>query len=474
MITGGKIGTIIGRRKAFAIGCVIYSCGSLTTALSPSLGVLIFGWSFLEGVGAALIMPAIVGLVAVNFPKDQRPRAYGTIAAASAVAVAAGPLIGGFATTCCSWRWVFVGEVLVVGVILLLVKRISDEPTGLHPKLDLVGSALSALGLGLAVYGVLKSGTWGWVQPKPDAPDLFGVSMTVWLIVTGVVVLWLLLLWETHLESNGREPLISPTMLQNRLLRGGLTMFFFQFFVQMGVFFVVPLFLSVVLGLSALDTGVRLLPLSVTLLVTALGVPKFFPAISPRRVVRFGVVLLAMGVLSFLGGLELGAGAEITTVPMLLIGIGIGALASQLGAVTVAAVPDEQSGEVGGLQNTMTNLGASLGTALAGSVLIASLTATLLAGLSENPQVSQEVTGQATTELAAGAPFVSDAQLTVALEDAGVPATEAEAIADENATARIQALRSALFVILLVALLSLFFTGRIPDHQPGLGAAATS
>src|SRR3974390_2310840 len=120
MITGGKVGQILGRKRAFAIGCVIYGSGSLVTAIAPSLVVLILGWSFLEGIGAALILPAILALVASNFGADQRPRAYGLVASAGAIAVAAGPPIGGLFTTYASWRWVFVGEVLVVIVILSL------------------------------------------------------------------------------------------------------------------------------------------------------------------------------------------------------------------------------------------------------------------------------------------------------------------------------------------------------------------
>src|SRR5690242_10234073 len=161
MITGGKIGGIIGRKRAFAIGCVIYGVGSLTTALAPNLPVLLFGWSFLEGVGAALILPAIVALVAGNFPQARRPAAYGMVAAAGAIAVAVGPLIGGFCTTYFSWRWVFAGEVVVVLVILLLTRRIADAPVETRPKLDFVGAALTALGLGLVVFGVLRSGVWG-------------------------------------------------------------------------------------------------------------------------------------------------------------------------------------------------------------------------------------------------------------------------------------------------------------------------
>ena len=140
MITGGKIGQIIGRKRAFAIGCVIYGCGSFTTAISPSLPVLLFGWSLLEGLGAVLILPAIVALVATNFDRDDRPRAYGVVASAGAIAVAAGPLIGGLFTTYASWRWVFAGEVLIVIVILLLARRMADTPAEHDVELDLVGT----------------------------------------------------------------------------------------------------------------------------------------------------------------------------------------------------------------------------------------------------------------------------------------------------------------------------------------------
>ena len=167
MITGGRVGEIIGRKRAFTIGCVVYACGSLTTALSHSLTVLIIGWSFLEGFGAVLIFPAIVALVASNFGKPDRPRAYGLVAAAGAMAAAVGPVIGGFFTTYASWRWVFVSEVVIVIVILGLARRVNDTPAEKGAKLDLVGTALSAAGLGLIVIGILKSGAWGFVRAKP-------------------------------------------------------------------------------------------------------------------------------------------------------------------------------------------------------------------------------------------------------------------------------------------------------------------
>jgi MFS family permease len=466
MITGGKIGQIVGRKRAFAIGCVIYGCGSAITAVSPSLGVLILGWSFLEGIGAALILPAIVALVASNFPRAGRPRAYGLVASAGAIAVAAGPLIGGLFTTYLSWRWVFVGEVVIVFGILALTRRIADATPEARVRLDLVGTALSAAGLALIVFGVLRAGEWGFVQPKQGAPEWIGLSPSIWLMLGGGVVVWLFIGWENRRIAHGDEPLVNPAILKNPTLRGGLTSFFFQYLLQAGLFFAVPLFLSVALGLSAIETGVRLLPLSITLLLAAAGIPKVFPNASPRRVVQVGFVALFAGIVIMVGALDAGAGADIVTWPMLLAGLGVGALASQLGSVTVSSVPDEQSGDVGGLQNTVTNLGASIGTALAGAVLIATLSTSFLTGIQNNRAVPADVKSKAQVQLAAGVPFVSDADLKTALDDAGVPKPTADAIVAENATARLDGLRSAMSVLGVIALIALFFSRGIPTTQP--------
>ena len=467
MITGGKIGQILGRKRAFAIGCVIYGVGSFTTAIAPNLTVLIIGWSFLEGFGAALIMPAIVTLVASNFGRADRPRAYGLVAAFGAIAVAVGPLIGGVMTTYASWRWVFAGEVVIVAVILFMTRAMTDTPADRSARLDGVGTALSALGLGLVVLGVLRGGAWGFVNPKPGAPDWLGLSPVFWMVVAGGLVLRLFLAWERRRIEAGKAVLIDPTMLGNRRLRGGLTSFFFQYLLQAGLFFAVPLFLSVALGLSAVDTGLRIMPLSVTLLLAAVGIPKFMPNASPRRVVRFGFASLFVGTVALVASLELGVGPEVVTVPLLLAGLGVGALASQLGSVTVSAVDDEQSAEVGGLQNTVTNLGASIGTALAGAVLISALSSSFFAGIQDNPAVPDELSSAAQVELAGGVPFVPDSDLSRALEEAGVEPATAEAIVDENTDARLDGLRAALSVLALIALIALFFARGIPTRQPG-------
>jgi EmrB/QacA subfamily drug resistance transporter len=473
MVTGGKIGSIIGRKRAFMLGLVIYCSGSLTTALSPSLGVLIFGWSFLEGVGAALIMPAIVALVAGNFPPQERPRAYGLVGAAGAIAIAVGPLVGGLATTYASWRWVFAGEVAVGAAIFLLARRASDAPVEQRPHLDGLGAVLWALGMGLLIYGVLRSSEWGWFLPAEGAPSWLGLSPVIWFLMGGLIAIRLFMGHIRRLEAAGAEPLVTPSLFENRQMNSGLVMFFFQFVVMMGVFFVVPLYLSVALGLSAIDTGLKVTPLSLTMLVAAVGIPRFRPAASPRRVVTLGLVAMVGGIVALLTAMDVEASAAIVTVPMLLIGAGMGALASQLGAVTVSAVPDEQSPEVGGLQNTATQFGASLGTALAGAIMIGALTASFLSGIANDPDVPDQVSDQANVELANGIPFISDADLATALEEAGLDASVSAAIVERNEQARIDGLRAALALLALVGLIALFFTRRLPVHQP-TGTAATA
>jgi MFS family permease len=428
----------------------------------------------LEGLGAVLIMPSVVALVATNFGQSGRPRAYGLVASAGAIAVAVGPLVGGLFTTYASWRWVFAGEVVIVLVILALSRRMADSPPVPGVRLDLVGTALSALGLGAIVYGIIRSGTWGVVQPKEGAPQWLGASPVIWLLLGGAVVLALFVLWENRQVRRGGPALVDPRMLRNATLQAGLTSFFFQFLLQAGLFFVIPLFLSVSLGLSAVATGVRLLPLSVTLLLAAVGIPRLRPNASPRRVIRVGFSLLFVGIVVMVLALDQGAGPEIVTWPLLLAGLGIGCLASQLGAVTVSSVPDSETGEVGGVQNTFTNLGASIGTAVSGAVLIAVLTTTFLGSVANDPAVPKALSSQAQVELSSGIPFVSDADLNAALEKAGVPPDTAAVIVDHNAASRLNGLRAALGVLALIALFAVAFTRRLPVRQAGTGEKALS
>jgi predicted MFS family arabinose efflux permease len=321
---------------------------------------------------------------------------------------------------------------------------------------------LAAVGLGTGVYGILRSSEWGWVTAKAGAPSLFGLSLTLWLGLAGLLVTWLFFERESRMEAAGEEPLVKPSLFSNRQMSGGLLMFFVLYLVQAGLFFTIPLFLSVSLGLSALETGARILPLSFTLLAAAVGIPRFFPQASPRTVVRLGLLAMLAGIVVLLAAIDPGADARIVTAPLLLAGLGIGAIVSQLGAVTVSAVPDEMSPEVGGLQNTATNLGAAIGTALAGSLLITALTTSFLQGIEANPAVPEQVKSRANVQLA-GVPFLSDVALQEALSRVGVDPAVAQAALDANRQARVDGLRSALSVLALLALVGLFVARRVPS-----------
>ena len=429
--------------------------------------MLLIGWSFLEGVGAALILPAIVALVAANFGPTERPRAYGLVMAAGAVAVAVGPLIGGVFTTYLSWRLVFAGEVLIVLAILALTRRMQDEPPGERPKIDLLGVVLSAAGLALAVFGVLRSSVWGWVAPKPDAPELFGISATLWLILGGLFVLWLFFEWESRLEARGAEPLVRPSISSHTQMVGGLRMFFFQFFVQSGLFFIVPLFLSVSLGLSAIDTGVRLLPLSVTLLIAAVGIPRFRPRRQPapgrppraRRDVRRHRRAARRHRRGRLGG-------------------------DRHAAAAAARAGDRRARVAARRRDGVRRPGRTepRGRRTAEHRHQHRRVAGHRAGRVDphrepdrdarrrhraEPRRARRGRRAGDVQLSSGVPFLSDADLEAALEEAGVTGATAAAIVDENTTARLDGLRAALAVVALIAVAALFFTGPIPARQPG-------
>ena len=241
---------------------------------------------------------------------------------------------------------------------------------------------------------------------------------------------------------------------------------------MMGVFFAMPLFLSIVLGLDAFDTGLRMLPLSLALVVTAPSVPKLLPNASPRRVVQVGLLIMLAATLILAWRFEDGADASVTVLPFLLLGVGMGALASQLGNVIVSAVPVESSGEVGGLQYTAQNLGSSLGTALVGAVVIGSLGSLFLQGVQDSAALSASLKQQAQVQLSSGVPFVSDAELESALAETDIPPAQQDEIVAINADARLGALRRGMVVVSLFVLLALLLSPRLPAEPQTGGAEA--
>ncbi len=470
MLVGAKLGDIWGRDRAFGIGLAVYGLGSLTTALSPNLYVLLFGWSLVEGLGAVLVIPAIAALVAANYEGKDRAFAYGIIGGVAGAAIAVGPVIGGFVTTYFSWRYVFVGEVVIVIAILIVRKRMQPAPRPAHPpKLDGVGAGLSAVGLGLIVFGILQSSTWGWVTPI-DAPTIngreitpLGFSLVPFLIVGGVLLLWLFSLWEERRERQGRDTLLERALLTIASLRAGLATLMSQQLVLMGTFFVLPVYLQVVLGLDAFETGKRLLPMSVTMLIAALTGPKLSTRFAPQQIVRLGLLAMVVAAFVLVGTIDVELNETGFRLSLALFGIGAGLLMSQLGNVIMSSAPTGKTNEAGGLQGTAQNLGASLGTALIGSVLLMGLLTGFNTRIAEDPALSDSTKTQLSAATEQGIEIVTTEQVHAAVLDAGGTQAEADAITADYGDAQLEALKKAMLAVALLALLSIVFTRRLPD-----------
>jgi EmrB/QacA subfamily drug resistance transporter len=476
MLAGAKLGDILGRQRTFAIGLTIYGLGSLTTALSPSLAVLLVGWSLVEGLGAVLVIPAIVSLVAATYRGRQRATAFGVIGGVAGAAVAVGPLIGGWVTTELSWRYVFAGEVVIVAVILLLRGRLGDAPAVEHPpRLDLVGVALSAAGLGLAVFGILKSSEWGLVEPRGALTiggteiTPFGFSVVPFFILAGCGCLAAFALWEQRRDRQGRDALLDRSLLRIAPLRAGLTTLMMQQLILLGTFFVMPVYLQVVLGLDAFDTGKRLFPMSVAMFVAAMGGPRLAAGFAPKRVAQAGLVALVIAAVLLLATIDVELDEAEFAVALVVFGIGAGLLLSQLSNVIMSSVDPTKTNEAGGLQGTAQNLGASLGTALIGAVLIAALISGFVSRVEQNPKIQPDVRDRVSQAVEKGIPIVPVEQVEKAVADAGVPQDQAQAIADDYGKAQLQGLKRAIGAVGIFALLALWFTRGLPGRAPPPG-----
>jgi MFS family permease len=472
MLAGAKLGDILGRDRTFAIGLAVYGAGSLTTALSPNLTVLLIGWSFIEGLGAALVMPAIVSLVAGTYSGKQRALAFGIVGGVAGAAIAAGPLIGGWVTTEFSWRYVFAGETVIVAVILLLRRRLKRfPPADPRPQLDLVGVGLSAFGLGLAVYGILKSSQWGLIEPRGALTiggteiTPFGFSAVPFFILAGLGLLACFAIWEERRERLGRDVLLDRSLLRIPPLRAGLTTLMMQQLLLLGTFFVLPVYLQVVLGLDAFETGKRLFPMSVTMFAAAMLGPRLAAGFAPKRVAQAGLLALALASVFLLGTIDVELNETGFAVALAVFGVGAGLLLSQLGNVIMSSVDPEKTNEAGGLQGTAQNLGASLGTALIGAVLIAALTSGLIEGIETNPAVPPPVREEVAQRTEEGIPIVPVDDIEQAALDEGLPPEQAEALADEYGDAQLHGLKRAIGAIAVIALLSLWFTRRLPGRS---------
>lgn len=469
MLTGGKLGSIWGRHKAFRLGSFVYGLGSLITALSPSLSVLLFGWSFVEGLGAVLVIPAIAALAAVNYKGKERVVAFSILGAVTGLAAAIGPIIGGFFTTYLSWRYVFASEAIIMTGVLLLSSKIKDEKLEVKSYLDIPSVLMSASGMGILVLGVLQSKTWGWIIPisspvingQEIAP--FGISLTAYFIVIGLIILKMFMSRQRSLEASGRDPLLKTSLLELPILKSGLSVLLSQYFVIAALFFVVPVYLQTVLGFDALQTGVKLVPLSIGLVIFSAIGSKLSATKPPRLIVRSGQLAMAGGALLLLASINPELSSGLFWAGMFIVGVGFGLLASQLGNVNMSAVSSDDTVQVGGLQGTYQNLGSSFGTALVGSIFMMTLTSGFISAVQSSPDLSSNQKTQISAKAEKGVGVVSADQANQYVLDNGGNQQTANTLTGLYQDSQVKALKEGMFFVFVAAILSLALARNLPS-----------
>ena len=366
-----------------------------------------------------------------------------------------------------TWRIVFVGEVFIAGFILFMTRHVQDAPGPTPtPKLDGVGSVLSATGLGLFVYGVLESSTWGWLKPKNSPITIFGFSLTLFVIGAGCVLIWGFVTWQRHRETTNRDPLIHLSLAHIPTVRSGVIGLFSQNLILMGTFFVVPLYLQLVLGLDALETGIKMLPISITMFLTAAVGARLSNRFPVRSIVRTGLLVTVAGVLILLATIQPTLSDAGFAIGMAVLGVGMGLMISQLGNVIQSSVDESGRSEAGGLQFTGQQLGSALGVAFIGAIVLIGLTNTFVSTVKHDTRVSTEISTQVSSAASTNTNFASSKQVETAAKQAGLDQATTAALVDDYETAQLRALKAGLLGAAILALISLAFTRELPHNQP--------
>ena len=453
MLTGGKLGDIWGSKRAFRIGLVVYGIGTLITAVAPSIGFIILGWSVLEGLGSALIVPAINTLVRSNFMGTKRASAYGTLFGVAAAGAAFGPLVGGWLTTNLSWRYAFAAEAVIVVIVLLTSGLIVDAPAVIpKPKLDVVGVVLSATGLAMFVYGVLQTTTRGWNDP-----------LVAVLILGGLAVLGAFVWWIRRQDASGKPVLVHPTIFNHRSISAGLPILSTQTFAQAGLLFLIPVFTQSVLGFDAFQTGLTLLPLSIGVLATSTLTPPLGRRFYPKYIIQIGLVLLFIGGYVLAKSLATAADGWDMALGLFIAGIGIGVIAGQLPNLILSGVDQDEASEASGLQGTAQNLGMALGTAVIGTVILSVALNSIGNQVEDSSTIDDEVKDEIAVVVARPFETADVALLEESIAD--LPAEEQAELQEIYDTGTLRGFQGAILAGGIVALFGALLAFRLPKKK---------
>lgn len=453
ILISSKVADLIGRKLAYVLGLCAYAVGALTMTLTTSIVPMILFWGVLGGLGASLLLPAMQSLIHGNFTGTAQRRVYALVGASAAIAAAVGPLIGGFVTTYLSWRVGFAMEVVIIAVVLLGIGLVRDVPFTGDRRMDLVGALLSILGMGGLVMGILV-----WQE---------GGESVGALIAIGAVSLAALGFWLVRRKRRGDVPLLDPDLLRSKMFRLGITGQMMQQIALGGSMIVVPIFLQMVLEYDAMQTGLTLAPLSLTMFFVAMTMGKRAGNRRPASIIRAGFGLLALGVLVMIPIVPRTDSGWWLAIPLFIMGIGLGLLVSQLNNYALAPISEERVSEAAGVNSAAGSFGLSFGLAFAGGVMLAALSFTFVSMSEASTVLPAAEKEQVATVLEEDAQVLSNTQLEELL------AAQPDEIADEivriNTESRPRALQAALLIPLLAALVGFvnsFRMMKLPDVTP--------
>jgi MFS family permease len=457
ILIGSKIGDLIGRKRAYTIGLLAYAAGALSMTLSQSLLPIVIFWAIVGGLGASMLLPSMQSLIHGNFEGAMQRRAYALVGAAAAIAAAVGPLVGGFITTYLSWRVAFGGEVVIIAIVLIGSRRVHDVPYTGERGVDVVGAVLSALGMGGVVLGILV-----WEG---------GGALVGALIAIGGVSLGSLAWWLRKRKREGKPALIDPDLFKSKYFRLGITGQTLQQISLGGMMIALPIYLQMVLEYNALEAGLSLAPLSLSMFAVALVAGRKAGDRSPSRIIRWGFLLLAAGVAILIPIVPRAHSGWWMVIPLLIAGTGLGLLVSQLNNYTLAPIEPERVSEAAGVNSAGGSFGLSFGLAFAGAIMLASLSLLFTNDANSSKVLSSRQAEQVSKALDKNAEVMTNTHLE-ALLVGKPPAVKAE-ILRINTKVRPRALQIALLIPLLASLLGLlngFRMTRLLDPEPSAAA----
>jgi MFS family permease len=470
VLMGGKMADIVGTRKTFLAGAIIYIGGSLLASLSHNLPIFILGWCAIQGFGAAMMLPNVTTIIRANISAGPpRAAAYGMMAGINALGLAIGPLVGGFLTTYFSWRWAFRLEIFFLLIVLLYSRVIPKDILGkTRPTLDKIGVAWQAAAMIFIVLGMLLISDYGLIFAKKPFVifnheiSLLGLSIVPVIIGLGLVCLFMFVRSEKASELKQRDVLVDLNLFKIKEFVKGLNIRFLQVALVAGTTFAVPLYLQVTYGLSAFETGLILLGFTAGLLLTAIGASKYGLKYLPKRKIKVGFLISIAGLLIMAGYVAFGDSPAGMVPGIFVYGLGLGLVTSQIVNLVMSTVKPNKTAEASGITSTLETLGSSVGTAIIGTILVVSLTAFAGRLVSQSTVFSPAAKTQISSQMSSSIEVVSSDVVSNTIKENGDYEKEAVRIYDK---ARENAFIVTLSFMAFTALVSYFLANRLANNK---------